>query len=157
MTSVVLVLTSHPTLTVSLTLQGEWDVVSDPTGVAERDQDGAIVVLDADDAKPLDDQLPGWTDPARTVVLTSAAEPPDWPGTVLIRPYRLDRLMTVVRDLAAGTPAVAPTPPAASEASPPPPPPAPEPVAPVPQPDLFVSRTHDVEPEEATRALTALW
>ena len=134
MTSTVLVLTSHPTLTVSLTLQGEWDVVSDPSAVAERDQDSAIVVLDADDAKVLDDQLPGWIDPTRTVVLTSATELSAWPGTVLTRPYRLDRLMTVVRDLAAGTPAVTP-PPA------PPSPPEPEAPEPAPQPDLFVART----------------
>lgn len=114
----VLVLTSHPTLTVTLTLQGEWDVVSDPTEVDERQRGGAIVLLDADDTQPVEPQLPTWASPERCVLLTSRDGPSEWPGPTLTRPYRFDHLMTVVRDLAAG--GGPPGPSAPTESMPPP-------------------------------------
>ena len=82
----VLVLTPHPTLTVTLTLQGEWDVVTDPDEVHVDRRPSAIVLLDAAEGEPWRAQLPAWAEPERCIVLTGEDGEGDWPGPTVQRP-----------------------------------------------------------------------
>lgn len=99
MAATVLVLSTNVTLGVALTLRGEWDVVTDPDRLVSLDADAPVpVVIVDDDGRRLEDQLPDWTVPERTLVLTNR-EHPEWAGAVLARPYRLDHLMRRIRGI----------------------------------------------------------